>query len=188
MTSLLSRMPLAVALCCAVISGAAAQTAPTPTGDASTAAQVNLPSAEDWAIHAQSTFVDQFHPGFASAYRGPNSLDPGSRGDETVDATIFAGARPWKGGEIWIDAEMDQGFGLNNTQGVAGFPSAEAYKVGSQDPYVRIPRLFARQTVDFGGATSGIDPDQNVLGGTQTARSPCRLGRQVRRHRHFRYQ
>jgi len=169
MTLLLSRAQLAVALLCATASGAAGQTAPTPAGDASTAAQVNLPASEDWAIHAQSTFVDQFHPGFTSPYRGQNSLDPGSRGDETFDATLFAGVRPWTGAEVWIDAEVDQGFGLNNTQGVAGFPSAEAYKVGSATPYVRIPRLFARQTIDLGGATSGIDPDQNVLGGTQTA-------------------
>ncbi len=159
---------LAVALACAGVSTAAAQTAATPAGDASAAAPSTLPAQEDWAIHGQSTFVDQFHPGFSAAYSGPNSLDSGRRGDETFDATLFAGARPWQGAEVWINAEVDQGFGLNNTQGVAGFPSAEAYKVGSQDPYVRIPRLFARQTLDLGGATVGIDPDQNVLGGTQT--------------------
>ncbi len=148
---------------------AAAQTAPTPAGDASTAAPPGTPAAEDWALHAQSTFVDQFHPRLASPYRGPNSLDPGARGNETFDATLFAGLRPWRGAEIWLDGELDQGFGLNNSQGVAGFPSAEAYKVGASVPYVRIPRLFARQTLDLGGAPLSVDGDQNVLGGTQTA-------------------
>ncbi len=161
---------------------ALAQTAPTPEGgtqnpgtapqsDISTAATTPpaLPATETWAIHVQSTFVDQFHPGFHSAYAGPNSLDPGRRGDETFDATAFGGIRPWQGAEIWVNAEIDQGFGLNNTLGIAAFPSAEAYKVGSSDPYVRLPRLFLRQTIDLGGATQGIDPDQNVLGGTETA-------------------
>jgi high affinity Mn2+ porin len=170
MIAILSRAGLAVAFTAAALAGAAAQTPPTPAGgDTSTAAPSPPPAPEDWAIHAQSTFVDQYHPGFASAYRGPNSLDPGSRGNETFDATIFAGVRPWRGAEVWIDAEMDQGFGLDNTLGVAGFPSAEAYKVGAADPYVRIPRLFARQTIDLGGANVAVEPDQNVLGGTQTA-------------------
>jgi hypothetical protein len=44
----------------------------------------------------------------------------------------------WDGGEIYADPEIDQGFGLSNTLGVAGFPSGEAYKVGKVDPYFRI--------------------------------------------------
>ena len=36
---------------------------------------------EAWALHGQVTFVWQYHPAFISPYRGPNSLDPGSRGD-----------------------------------------------------------------------------------------------------------
>ena len=55
----------------------------------------DLPAAESWAIHGQATFVDQYHPAFHSPYRGPDSLDPGSRGNETVDVTLFAGVSPW---------------------------------------------------------------------------------------------
>ena len=33
--------------------------------------------AEDWwGLHGQTTFVTQYHPGFRSAFHGPNSLDP----------------------------------------------------------------------------------------------------------------
>ena len=46
---------------------------------------------EDWSLHGQATFTEQYHPAFTSPYRGANSLDPGSRGDETFDATLFAG-------------------------------------------------------------------------------------------------
>jgi len=124
---------------------------------------------EIWALHGQATFVDQYHPAFASAFSGPNSLNPGSRADETVDVTLYAGIRPWHGAEFWINPEIDQGFGLNDTLGIAAFSSAEAYKVGAADPYVRIPRLFLRQTLNLGGAPTEIDPDINVLGDQQTA-------------------
>jgi hypothetical protein len=54
---------------------------------------------------------------------------------------------------LWVNPEIDQGFGLSNTLGLAGFPSGEAYKVGADDPYMRLPRFFIRQTIDFGAAT-----------------------------------
>jgi high affinity Mn2+ porin len=123
----------------------------------------------DWDVHGQATFVDQYHPAFRSPYRGTNSLDPGSRGNETVDATLFAGFSPWAGGEAWANVEMDQGFGLSNTVGVAAFPSAEAYKVGKAEPYGRLHRLFFRQTFDLGGETQTVEGTANQLAGTHTA-------------------
>ena len=105
---------------------------------------------EDWSLHGQATFTEQYHPAFASPYRGANSLDPGSRGDETFDATLFAGLRLWEGGEAYINPEIDQGFGLSDTLGVAGFTSGEAYKIGKADPYFRLQRLFFRQSFDLG--------------------------------------
>jgi high affinity Mn2+ porin len=123
---------------------------------------------EAWAIHGQITETTQYHPAFTSPYRGINSLDPGSRGDETVDLTLFVGVRPWGGGEIWANPEVDQGFGLSDTLGVAAFPSGEAYKVGSSVPYFRLQRLFFRQTIDLGGEVQRDDPDANQLGGSHT--------------------
>ncbi len=122
-----------------------------------------------WAIHEQATFTEQYHPAFAAAYSGPESLDPGSRGDETFDAGLYAGVRPWQGGELWVNPEIDQGFGLSNTLGIAAFSSAEAYKVGAADPYVRVPRLFLRQTIDLGGAAQKVNADLTTLAGTTTA-------------------
>ncbi len=124
--------------------------------------------AENWAIHAQATFVLQATPGFRSPYAGANSLTP-HQAKETLDATFYAGVRPWKGAELWANPEVDQGFGLSNTLGVAGFPSAEAYKVGKSDPYVRLQRLFFRQTIDLGGAREAVAGAANQLGGTHSA-------------------
>jgi high affinity Mn2+ porin len=123
----------------------------------------------DWSVHGQLTFVDQYHPAFRSPYQDKNSLAPKSLGDETFDATAFLGLRLWKGGEIYADPEIDQGFGLSNTLGVAGFPSGEAYKVGKVDPYFRLQRLFFRQSFDLGGDSQKLDDGQNQVAGTRTA-------------------
>jgi high affinity Mn2+ porin len=125
--------------------------------------------AEIWAVHGQTTFVDQVGFAYRSPYQGTNSLAPGTVGRETADLTLYAGVRPWAGAELWINPEIDQGFGLSNTVGVAGFPSGEAYKVGAVAPYLKLPRLFLRQTVDLGGERAGVDADLNQLAGSQTA-------------------
>jgi high affinity Mn2+ porin len=71
--------------------------------------------------------------------------------------------------EIWINPEADQGFGLSNSFGVAGYLSGEAYKLGENDPYYRMSPAFFRQTINLGGEIQKIDPDLNHLGGSQTA-------------------
>ena len=68
-------------------------------------------AAQDWAIHGQATLTWQAHPAFRSPYRGSNSLNPSANGRETFDATLYAGVRPWAAGEVWINPEIDQGFG-----------------------------------------------------------------------------
>jgi high affinity Mn2+ porin len=130
------------------------------------------PSAPDvdWVnFHGQATFVWQGYPAIRSPYQGPNSLPPGGQGRETADASLFAGVRLWQGAELWINPDIDQGFGLGNTHGIAGFPSAEAYKVGADYPYVRVSRAFVRQTIDLGGETQKLEADINQFAGSQTA-------------------
>jgi high affinity Mn2+ porin len=122
-----------------------------------------------YSLHGQFTNVTQFHPAFTSPYRGANSLDPGNRGDETIDLTLFAGVRLWDGGAFYANPEVDQGFGLSNTLGVAGFPSAEAYKIGAAEPYVRLPRAFLRQTFDLGGDSVPVEDDANQIAGSLAA-------------------
>lgn len=123
----------------------------------------------DWAVHGQLTLVEQFHPSFTSPYRGANSLDPGNRGDETVAADLFFGASPWNGAELWVDPELDQGFGFNDTLGLAAFSSGEAYKVGSAPPYFRLQRLFFRQDIDLGGDEEDVKPSAMQLADSHTA-------------------
>lgn len=121
-----------------------------------------------YALHAQATIVGQGNTRFRAPYQGDNSFDGTGDIRETFDATLYAGISPWQGLELWLNPEIDQGFGLRNTLGAAGFPSAEAYKVGKKNPYLRLPRLFFRQTIDLGGDRAEVKPDLNVLGGSHT--------------------
>ncbi|HKN08267.1 MAG TPA: carbohydrate porin [Pseudomonadota bacterium] len=123
----------------------------------------------DWLVlHGQTTFVQQYAPPFHAPYHGANSLDS-NHGRETWDVTFYAGLRLWQGAELWVNPEIDQGFGLTGTLGIAGFPSAEAYKVGASVPYARVPRMFVRQTIDLGGETEKVQPGINQFAGSQTA-------------------
>ena len=128
-----------------------------------------IPPPQNFAFHAQATFTDQGNLAFTAPYSGTNSLPGKAEGRETTDITGFVGVRLWEGAEIWVNPEFDQGFGLRNTLGVAGFPSGEAYKVGRDTFYIRVQRLFLRQTIDLGGERSKVDPDLNQLGGGQSA-------------------
>ncbi len=120
-----------------------------------------------FAFHGQATFLGQYDPPFRAPYGGPNSLTPNAA-RETADATLYAGVRLWQGAEAWINPEIDQGFGLSGSVGVAGFPSGEAYKVGADFPYTRLQRAFIRQTIDLGGDVQKVDSGLNQFSGSQT--------------------
>ena len=146
-------------------SAAPAQTT-APTQFAPT--QPAAPASQRFALHAQATFTGQSVLGFAAPYSGPNSLKPNDT-QETADVTAFLGTRLWQGAEFWVNPELDQGFGLSNTLGAAGFPSGEAYKVGKTAPYFKLPRAFLRQTIALGGDPANVDAAANQLAGQQSA-------------------
>ena len=110
----------------AIASAAALAAAPAVAQDAAQPA----PAPQDWALHAQTTFVTQGVFGFPSPYEGPNSLVPHQL-KETFDATLYVGVRPWAGAELWANPEIDQGFGLSNTLGAAGSPVDAVHFDGS---------------------------------------------------------
>lgn len=128
-------------------------------------------TAERFSLQWQSTYVEQETAGFKAPYSGPNSLSP-RIGRETIDMSFLAGARLWSDAEVWINPEIDQGFGLNNTLGIAGFPSGEAYKVGKNKPYFRLPRAFVRQTLNLDDSAQSSDRSASQFAGH---RSPDRL-------------
>src|SRR5208283_331365 len=113
---------------------------------------------EAWNLYGQATYVKQYHPSFTSPFQGTNSLSPVSNGEETADLTLFLGVRLWDGGALYVNPEIDEGFGFDDTLGLAGFSSGEAYKVGKAEPYFRLQRAFVRQRFHLGGEATTISP------------------------------
>jgi high affinity Mn2+ porin len=123
---------------------------------------------ERFGVHGQFTYVRQWTSDFNAPYSGPNSLSPRTT-EGTADLTLYLGARIGSGTEVWINPEIDQGFGLDATLGAAGFPSGEAYKVGKSHPYLKLPRLFLRQSIDLAGERETLAGAANQLGGERSA-------------------
>ncbi len=164
---MISRLPSSFAASCPVVRAiAAALCAAVLAGGARAEAQAK---AEDWSVHGQFTFVSQHQPAFVAPYSGDNSLQPSRATKETADLTLYLGRRLWQGAALYINPEVDQGFGLSGTLGAAGFPSGEAYKVGSNAPYTRLNRLFLRQVIALGTETEAVASSANMLGGLQPA-------------------
>jgi high affinity Mn2+ porin len=123
------------------------------------------PFVEQYSAHGQATWIPQLYPTFPALYSGAESLPPRSAIEATSSVTAFLGLRLWQGAGIYYNPEIDQGFGVGNTFGVAGFPNGEAFKVGASQPYVRNQRYFLRQTIGLAGGTEQIDAGQNQLAG-----------------------
>jgi high affinity Mn2+ porin len=138
-------------------------------GQSALASAAPVLDADRVNFHAQTTFMWQGYPRMRSPYEGTNSLPASGQARETWDATLYAGVRLWQGAELWINPELDQGFGVGNTHGLAGYSSGESYKIGASYPYARLQRAFIRQTIDLGGESQKVEADLNQFAGTQSA-------------------
>ena len=134
------------------------------SGDFSPASLAD-PESDRWEIHGQTTFLPQGYPAFHAPYSGPNSLTPAPQLQQTWSNSLFLNARLWEGGEVYYNPELLQGFGLNDTVGVAGFPSGEAQKSNFPYPHYNTSRLFVRQTFGFGGEQEELASGPTQLAG-----------------------
>jgi high affinity Mn2+ porin len=133
---------------------------------------------ELWNFHVQNTEIFQGYPSYSALYNGPHSLPAGGQGRETVSLDVMSGGRLWSGAEAHVDALMWQGFGVANTLGAEGFPSAEAYRLGTNSPNGSIARIFIRQTIGLGGPQEDVSDDLLTLAGKQDiSRLTITLGR-----------
>ena len=145
--------------------GAAAIPATLPTSSA-TENGANRPNQIcNW--HVQNTDIEQGDWGFPAKYSGPQSLKSKGEQRETVTLDLFAGVRLWRGAEAHVDGLVWQGFGLSKTFGIEDFPNGDAYKIGTETPYLMFARLFIRQTIGLGGEQEDVPDDQLTLAGKQ---------------------
>jgi high affinity Mn2+ porin len=123
---------MSAAFACASAFSAMAQD---PTNFPSAPGLVQPPvGGQNWNWHVQNTDIVQGYPAFPARYFGPDSLASGGETRETVSLDLMAGVRLWRGTEAHMDGLMWQGFGVNNTLGVDGFPNGEAFRLGTAVP------------------------------------------------------
>jgi high affinity Mn2+ porin len=118
-----------------------------------------------WNIHGQTTWVGQGYRRFHSPYQGDNSLSGDNQFRNTGSLTAYIGIRPWDGGEVYINPELMQGFGLSDVHGVGGIPNGEAQKSDFPVPRMNMARMFLRQTFGLGGEQEIIEDGPNQLAG-----------------------
>ena len=122
----------------------------------------------NWSLHGQFTYIEQGYFAFHSPYEGASSLSGASQVRNTASATVFLGRRLWRGGEIYFNPELMQGFGLNNVHGVAAFPNGEAQKSSFLYPRFNAARLFLSQTFGFGGGKEIVEDGPNQIAGERS--------------------
>jgi len=123
-------------------------------------------ASQSWSCTVRSRIFG-ISSGFSLALSWRQQSDPGSRGNETFDATLYAGARLWTGLEIWIDPEIDQGFRSWQHVWVAGFPSGKRTNSANRSLIFGCNVCFSARPSRLGRAEH-IEPDVNQLGGMRT--------------------
>ena len=104
-----------------------------------------------FVIHFQQTFVEQYHPAFAtSTGSGDKSLSSSPESCLSSTTTVYMGFRLWKNAELYFNPEVAAGSGFSGATGLAGFTNGETFRVGSPAPSVYIARFFFRQTFAIG--------------------------------------
>jgi hypothetical protein len=124
---------------------------------------------ETWNAYGQLTWISNFKLPFSAPYTNlngsPNSLSPDFEHSFTGTATLWLGARFWRGGEFYFVPEAISERPLSGLTGLGGvIQNFELQKQGSETPIVYIARLYFRQTIGLGGHPEVKTSDPMQLG------------------------
>lgn len=122
-------------------------------------------------IHFQTTYVYQYKPSFHAAYSGANSLSPHHERQNSITATLYLGARLWKGASIYVNPEIAGGSGLSGALGMAGSSNGETFRVGDPAPALYLARAYLQQVFALSQEREWNKDDANDLGGFAPKRS-----------------
>ena len=114
---------------------------------------------QGWLLRGQATFILQGHPRFRSPYRGEGSLAPAANARNTFSSDLILGRRLWEGAEFIVNPQVTRGFGLSNSTGIAAYPNNEAFRLGSTEPTIFVPRILLRQTLGLSADTVPNEDD-----------------------------
>ncbi|MBA3662893.1 MAG: carbohydrate porin [Bacteroidetes bacterium] len=96
-------------------------------------------------FHFQQTIITQYHPKFNAPYSSINSLQPEEETQSSLTATMFFGARLWKGASFYFNPEIAGGSGFSAARGIAGFSNGETFRIGSPAPAIYLARAYYKQ-------------------------------------------
>jgi high affinity Mn2+ porin len=106
---------------------------------------------EIYSVHGVSTTAVQGFSPFRADYSGRQSFSPSGQVRSGTISDIFMGIRLWEGASAFVNPELNQGYGPQNTLGAANYVNGSTTRVGTGAPYLRIQRYFLRQIVGLGG-------------------------------------
>lgn len=130
---------------------------------------------ENWNVYGQLTWIEQWHPAFAAKYTNlngsPNSLLPQAAWADTGTATLYFGARLWKGAEGYFVPEVIAEEPFSNLKGLAGaIQDFELQKGGSAVPEIYRSQAFVKQTIELGGDPVLFESNPLQIGTTYRSR------------------
>src|ERR1700687_1088175 len=140
-------------------------TATESSGDAASPGSGGDRHEEWWNAHLQSTYVWQHKDSFHAPYTGPRSLLPSSERAYSLTATVYLGARLWKGAELYVNPEVAQGLPLSNFFGLASVQNGEIQKNSGATLRGYWARVFLRQTINPGAEQFHVYDGLNQLAG-----------------------
>ena len=131
---------------------------------------------ERWNFYGQMTFLHSWKSGFPAAYTNfnndnGNSLLPNSERSFTGTATLFLGAKLWKGGELYFVPELISEHSLSGLKGLGSvIQNFELQKSGGVEPIYYMSRGFYKQSWGLGGSEVKVSSDPMQLGTTEMSR------------------
>ena len=111
---------------------------------------------ERWNAYGQFTYISSWKRSFPALYTNhngsPNSLLPIPERSFTGTATLYLGARLWKGAEAYYVPELISQRPFSQLRGLgAAIQNFELQKTGQEIPEVYSSRVYLRQTFGLGG-------------------------------------
>ncbi len=130
---------------------------------------------ERWNAYGQFTYITvlklPFHAPYTNANGSVSSFDPNLERSFTGTFSLFLGARPWPGAEVFVEPDVLSELPLSRLRGLGGVTEDfELQKTGSIAPTLYRARLFLRQTFDLGGTKQHQDSRPLQIGSTVESR------------------
>jgi len=113
--------------------------------------------------YGQTSVITQWHDPFHSLYEGPHSFRSEAEMRTSATATLMLGGKLWHGAELYFDPEIACGRGDSDVYGIGGFPNGDITRVGRPEPTPYVARLYASQSIGFGGEQERIEAGPHQL-------------------------